>query len=215
MAVLDPVKVVIENYPEGQVEWFDMPYRPDGTVEGSRKVPFSRELYIERDDFREDPPKKFHRLFPGSEVRLRYAYYVTCTDVIKDAEGNVVEIAAAPPIPIPGAVPPRMAARSRGPSTGFRAAHAVPAEVRLYEHRSPTPGNPPEGVEFTDLINPDSLRVITAQAEPALTDFPVGARVQFERIGYFCVDPDSKPGEPVFNRTVTLKDSWAEIEQKQ
>ena len=195
MAVLDPIKVVIENYPEGQVEWFDMPFSQDGSVEGSRKVPFSRELYIERDDFREDPPKKFHRLFPGSEVRLRYAYYVTCKDVIKDADGRKI----------------------KGTIHWVSVPHAVSAEVRLYEHlfTSPTPGNTPEGVEFTDLLNPDSMRVVTAQVEPALAEFPAGSRVQFERLGYFCVDPDSKPGAPVFNRTVTLKDSWAKIEGKQ
>ena len=211
MAVLDPIKVVIENYPEGQVEWFDMPFSQDGSVEGSRKVPFSRELYIERDDFREDPPKKFHRLFPGSEVRLRYAYYVTCKDVIKDADSNIVEL----PESKGGATPDGR--KIKGTIHWVSVPHAVSAEVRLYEHlfTSPTPGNTPEGVEFTDLLNPDSMRVVTAQVEPALAEFPAGSRVQFERLGYFCVDPDSKPGAPVFNRTVTLKDSWAKIEGKQ
>ena len=216
MAVLDPIKVVIENYPEGQVEWFDMPFSQDGSVEGSRKVPFSRELYIERDDFREDPPKKFHRLFPGSEVRLRYAYYVTCKDVIKDADGNIVELRCTyDPESKGGATPDGR--KIKGPIHWVSVPHAVSAEVRLYEHlfTSPTPGNTPEGVEFTDLLNPDSMRVVTAQVEPALAEFPAGSRVQFERLGYFCVDPDSKPGAPVFNRTVTLKDSWAKIEGKQ
>ena len=216
MAVLDPIKVVIENYPEGQVEWFDMPFSQDGSVEGSRKVPFSRELYIERDDFREDPPKKFHRLFPGSEVRLRYAYYVTCKDVIKDADGNIVELRCTyDPESTGGATPDGR--KIKGTIHWVSVPHAVSAEVRLYEHlfTSPTPGNTPEGVEFTDLLNPDSMRVVTAQVEPALAEFPAGARVQFERLGYFCVDPDSKPGAPVFNRTVTLKDSWAKIEGKQ
>ena len=216
MAVLDPIKVVIENYPEGQVEWFDMPFSQDGSVEGSRKVPFSRELYIERDDFREDPPKKFHRLFPGSEVRLRYAYYVTCKDVIKDADGNIVELRCTyDPESKGGATPDGR--KIKGTIHWVSVPHAVSAEVRLYEHlfTSPTPGNTPEGVEFTDLLNPDSMRVVTAQVEPALAEFPAGARVQFERLGYFCVDPDSKPGAPVFNRTVTLKDSWAKIEGKQ
>ena len=216
MAVLDPIKVVIENYPEGQVEWFDMPFSQDGSVEGSRKVPFSRELYIERDDFREDPPKKFHRLFPGSEVRLRYAYYVTCKDVIKDAAGNIVELRCTyDPESKGGATPDGR--KIKGPIHWVSVPHAVSAEVRLYEHlfTSPTPGNTPEGVEFTDLLNPDSMRVVTAQVEPALAEFPAGSRVQFERLGYFCVDPDSKPGAPVFNRTVTLKDSWAKIEGKQ
>ena len=216
MAVLDPIKVVIENYPEGQVEWFDMPFSQDGSVEGSRKVPFSRELYIERDDFREDPPKKFHRLFPGSEVRLRYAYYVTCKDVIKDADGNIVELRCTyDPESKGGATPDGR--KIKGTIHWVSVPHAVSAEVRLYEHlfTSPTPGNTPEGVEFTDLLNPDSMRVVTAQVEPALVEFPAGSRVQFERLGYFCVDPDSKPGAPVFNRTVTLKDSWAKIEGKQ
>ena len=216
MAVLDPIKVVIENYPEGQVEWFDMPFSQDGSVEGSRKVPFSRELYIERDDFREDPPKKFHRLFPGSEVRLRYAYYVTCKDVIKDADGNIVELRCTyDPASKGGATPDGR--KIKGTIHWVSVPHAVSAEVRLYEHlfTSPTPGNTPEGVEFTDLLNPDSMRVVTAQVEPALAEFPAGSRVQFERLGYFCVDPDSKPGAPVFNRTVTLKDSWAKIEGKQ
>ena len=216
MAVLDPIKVVIENYPEGQVEWFDMPFSQDGSVEGSRKVPFSRELYIERDDFREDPPKKFHRLFPGSEVRLRYAYYVTCKDVIKDADGNIVELRCTyDPESKGGATPDGR--KIKGTIHWVSVPHAVSAEVRLYEHlfTSPTPGNTPEGVEFTDLLNPDSMRVVTAQVEPALAEFPAGSRVQFERLGYFCVDPDSKPGAPVFNRTVALKDSWAKIEGKQ
>ena len=216
MAVLDPIKVVIENYPEGQVEWFDMPFSQDGSVEGSRKVPFSRELYIERDDFREDPPKKFHRLFPGSEVRLRYAYYVTCKDVIKDADGNIVELRCTyDPESKGGATPDGR--KIKDTIHWVSVPHAVSAEVRLYEHlfTSPTPGNTPEGVEFTDLLNPDSMRVVTAQVEPALAEFPAGSRVQFERLGYFCVDPDSKPGAPVFNRTVTLKDSWAKIEGKQ
>ena len=216
MAVLDPIKVVIENYPEGQVEWFDMPFSQDGSVEGSRKVPFSRELYIERDDFREDPPKKFHRLFPGSEVRLRYAYYVTCKDVIKDADGNIVELRCTyDPESKGGATPDGR--KIKGTIHWVSVPHAVSAEVRLYEHlfTSPTPGNTPEGVEFTDLLNPDSMRVVTAQVEPALAECPAGSRVQFERLGYFCVDTDSKPGAPVFNRTVTLKDSWAKIEGKQ
>ena len=173
MAVLDPIKVVIENYPEGQVEWFDMPFSQDGSVEGSRKVPFSRELYIERDDFREDPPKKFHRLFPGSEVRLRYAYYVTCKDVIKDADGNIVELRCTyDPESKGGATPDGR--KIKGTIHWVSVPHAVSAEVRLYEHlfTSPTPGNTPEGVEFTDLLNPDSMRVVTAQVEPALAEFP-------------------------------------------
>ena len=215
MAVLDPLKVVIENYPEGQEEWFDMPYSQDGTIPGSRKVPFSRELYIERDDFREDPPKKFHRLFPGSEVRLRYAYYITCKEVIKDADGNVTELRCTYDPESRGGSSPD-GRKVRGTLHWVSAAHAVPAEVRLYDHlfTTPTPGATPEGTEFTDFLNPDSLKVITAQVEPALAEFPAGSRVQFERLGYFCVDPAGKRGAPVFNRTGTLKDSWAKMEQK-
>lgn len=216
MAVLDPIRVVVENYSEGKVEWFDMPYSPDGTVPGSRQVPFSRELFIERDDFREDPPKKFHRLYPGSEVRLRYAYYLTCREVIKNDAGDIVELRCVyDPESRGGSTPDGR--KVKGTIHWVSAQHAVPAEVRLYDHlfTSPTPGSTPEGVEFTDLLNPDSLKIVTAQLEPVLAqDFPAGSRVQFERLGYFCVDPDSKPGAPVFNRTVTLKDSWAKIEQK-
>ena len=192
-----------------------MPFSQDGSVEGSRKVPFSRELYIERDDFREDPPKKFHRLFPGSEVRLRYAYYVTCKDVIKDADGNIVELRCTyDPESKGGATPTD--ARSRHHPLGFRAPRRIrrsaPVRALVYV---PDARQYARGVEFTDLLNPDSMRVVTAQVEPALAEFPAGSRVQFERLGYFCVDPDSKPGAPVFNRTVTLKDSWAKIEGKQ
>ena len=216
MAVLDPIKVVIENYPEGQVEWFDMPFSQDGSVEGSRKVPFSRELYIERDDFREDPPKKFHRLFPGSEVRLRYAYYVTCKDVIKDADGNIVELRCTyDPESKGGATPDGR--KIKGTIHWVSVPHAVSAEVRLYEHlfTSPTPGNTPEGVEFTDLLNPDSMRVVTAQVEPALAEFPAGSRVQFERLGYFCVDPTASRCARSSEQDCDAQGSWAKIEGKQ
>ena len=192
MAVLDPIKVVIENYPEGQVEWFDMPFSQDGSVEGSRKVPFSRELYIERDDFREDPPKKFHRLFPGSEVRLRYAYYVTCKDVIKDADGNIVELRCTyDPESKGGATPDGR--KIKGTIHWVSVPHAVSAEVRLYEHlfTSPTPGNTPEGVEFTDLLNPDSMRVVTAQVEPALAEFPELCGVEANMISR-CIRKEDK-----------------------
>ncbi len=214
MAVLDPVRVVIETYPEDQVEWFDMPYSADGSIPGSRRVPFSRELYIERDDFREDPPKKFHRLAPGAEVRLRYAYYITCREVVRDADGRITELRCTHDPDSRGGSSPD-GRKVKGTIHWVSASHAVPAETRLYDHlfTSPTPGATPEGVEFTDFINPDSLRVVTAHVEPALAEMPVGSRVQFERLGYFCVDPDSRPGKPVFNRTVTLKDSWARIER--
>ena len=215
MAVLDPIRVVIENYPADQVEWFDMPLSVDGTIPGSRNVPFSRELFIERDDFREDPPKKFHRLAPGAEVRLRYAYYITCREVIKDADGTITELRCVYDPETKGGSSPD-GRKVKGTIHWVSAAHAVPAEIRLYEHlfTSPTPGATPEGVEFTDLLNPDSLKTVTARLEPALAALGNGERVQFERLGYFCVDPDSAPDAPVFNRTVGLKDSWAKIEQK-
>lgn len=214
MAVLDPVRVVIESYPEDQVEWFDMPYSVDGSIPGSRRVPFSRELYIERDDFREDPPKKFHRLAPGAEVRLRYAYYITCRDVVRDADGRITELRCTHDPNSRGGSSPD-GRKVKGTIHWVSAAHAVPAETRLYDHlfTSPTPGATPEGADFTDLINPGSLRTVTARVEPALAELPAGSRVQFERLGYFCVDPDSRPGAPVFNRTVTLRDSWARIER--
>lgn len=215
MAVLDPIRVIIENYPEDQVEWFDMPYSSDGTVSGSRQVPFSRELYIERDDFREDPPKKYHRLSPGAEVRLRYAYYLTCKDVIKNEDGSIRELHCVyDPESRGGSTPDGR--KVKGTIHWVSVAHAVPAEVRLYEHlfTLPNPGAAPEGTALADLLNPESLRIITAFMEPALATFPAGAQVQFERLGYFCVDPDTTQEKPVLNRTVTLKDSWAKVEQK-
>lgn len=215
MAVLDPIRVIVENYPEDQVEWFDMPYSSDGTIPGSRQVPFSRELYIERDDFRENPPKKYHRLSPGAEVRLRYAYYMTCKDVIKNEDGSIRELRCVyDPESRGGSTPDGR--KVKGTIHWVSVAHAIPAEVRLYEHlfTSPNPGSTPEGVAFVDLLNPESLRVITAFIEPTLATFPAGAQVQFERLGYFCVDPDTTEEKPVLNRTVTLKDSWAKVEQK-
>ena len=207
MAVLDPIKVVIENYPEGQVEWFDMPFSQDGSVEGSRKVPFSRELYIERDDFREDPPKKFHRLFPGSEVRLRYAYYVTCKDVIKDADGNIVELRCTyDPESKGGATPDGR--KIKGTIHWVSAAHAVDAEVRLYDKLF-TEANMnaiPEGSDYKDYLNPESVVVCKGcKLEESLKDAKPGEKFQFVRTGFFT--PDSKnPG--VYNRVVTLRDSF-------
>lgn len=220
MSVLDPVKLVIENYPEDTEEWFEMPYFPsEGEVPAgysgplSRKVPFSRELFIERDDFREDAPKKFFRLTPGQEVRLRYAYYVTCTGVVKDAAGNITEIRCTyDPASKGGGTPDGR--RVKGTLHWVSARHAVPVTVRLYEHLfAATEEDVPEGGSFIDGINPHSLREVTAMAEPALTAFSVGAAVQFERMGYFRMDEDSSPGKPVFNRTATLKDTWAKLEK--
>ncbi|MDD6181601.1 MAG: glutamine--tRNA ligase/YqeY domain fusion protein [Desulfovibrionaceae bacterium] len=215
MAVLNPVKVVITNYPEGQVEWFDMPYDPEDASRGSRAVPFSRELYIERDDFRMDPPRKFFRLSPGAEVRLRYAYFITCQEAVLDADGNVTELRCTYDPASRGGNSPD-GRRVRGTLHWVSAAHALPAEVRLYDHLflADDPNDVPEGSSFTDFINPDSLRVITGYLEPSLAEAPEGQSVQFERIGYFCRDRDSRPGRPVYNRTVTLKDTWAKLEKK-
>ena len=219
MAVLDPIRVVIEDYPEDKVEVFDLPLHPEDASHGSRPVPFCRELWIERDDFRENPPKKYYRLAPGAEVRLRYAYYITCREVIKDEAGNVVELRCShDPASRGGSSPDGR--RVKGTIHWVSARHARPAEVRLYDHLflqdvPGVTGNPDdEGRPFTDFINPDSLKIVTAMAEPYLADLPAGGRVQFERLGYFCSDPDGTPEKPVFNRTVTLKDSWAKLERK-
>lgn len=217
MAVLDPIKVVIENY-EGQEE-FDMPYHPEDASYGSRKVPFSRELYIDRDDFRLDPPKKFHRLAVGSEVRLRYAYYITCREAITDTDGNVVELRCTYDPETRGGSSPD-GRKVKGTIHWVSAAHALPAEVRLYEHlfSVENPNAAEEGRTFLDYINPESLRVVTAQCEPSLASTKPGDRVQFERLGYFCADPDGDKngsgGKPVFNRTVSLKDTWAKVEKR-
>ncbi|MCR5563316.1 MAG: glutamine--tRNA ligase/YqeY domain fusion protein [Desulfovibrio sp.] len=215
MAVLDPVKVVIENYPEGQVEWFDMPLSPDDPTAGSRKVPFGRELCIERDDFRQEPPKKFHRLFPGSEVRLRYAYLITCREAVYDAAGKLIELHCAYDPESRGGQAPD-GRKVKGTLHWVSAAHAVPATVRLYDHlfAVPDPDNAPEGKTFIDNLNPESLHEITAMLEPALAEKPVGTCVQFERMGYFCKDRDSTAERPVFNRTATLRDTWAKLEKK-
>lgn len=215
MAVLDPVKVVIENYPEGQVEEFEMPYHPEEASWGRRTVPFSRELYIERDDFRLEPPKKYHRLAPGAEVRLRYAYYITCREVITDASGAVTELRCTYDPESRGGSSPD-GRRVKGTIHWVSAAHAIPAEIRLYEHlfSAENPNALEEGQNFLEVLNPESLCVITAQCEPSLAAIAPGERVQFERLGYFCADPDGKPGNPVFNRTVTLKDSWAKMEKR-
>ena len=215
MAVLDPIKVVIENYPEDQTETFEMPYHPEDASYGSRSVPFSRVLYIERDDFRLDPPKKFHRLAPGAEVRLRYAYFITCKDVVTDADGNVTELRCVYDPESKGGQSPD-GRKVKGTIHWVSAAHAVPARVRLYEHlfAVENPNAMPEGQTFLDALNPDSLREIDAYLEPALATAPVGQTVQFERLGYFCKDKDSTDALPVYNRTATLRDSWAKQEKK-
>lgn len=221
MAVLHPIKVVIENYPEDKEEWFDMPYFPlEGDVpqghkgELSRSVPFSREIFIERDDFREDAPKKFFRLAPGQEVRLRYAYYITCNQVIKNAAGDITEVRCSyDPESKGGGTPDGR--KVKGTLHWVSAKHAVPATARLYEHLfAATEADAPEGGSFLDAINPHSLAVATVMVEPAVASLVVGDKVQFERNGYFRVDEDSKPGALIFNRTATLKDSWAKLEKK-
>ena len=215
MAVLNPVRLVIDNYPEDQEDVFEMPLYPDDDSFGYRKVPFTRELYIDRDDFRLDPPKKYYRLAPGQEVRLRYAYFVTCTDVVKDAEGNVQEIHCTYDPASRGGNSPD-GRKVKGTIHWVSAKYALPAEVRLYEQLFSVadPNNVPEGKTFLDYINPDSLRTVSARLEPAMAQIRTGETVQFERVGYFCKDRDSTDELPVFNRTVTLRDTWAKIEKK-
>lgn len=215
MAVLDPIKVVIENYPEGQVEELDMPYHPEDESYGSRKVPFSREIYIERDDFRLDPPKKYHRLAPGVEVRLRYAYFITCREAVLDEHGNITELRCVYDPESRGGQSPD-GRKVKGTIHWVSGAHALPAEVRLYEQlfSVENPNAAPEGQSFLDYINPQSLTIIEGLLEPALAELPVGQKVQFERLGYFCKDKDSTAERAVFNRTATLRDTWAKLEKK-
>ncbi len=216
MGVLDPVRVVIENYPDDRVEEMEVVNNPEDDAAGSRKVPFSRVLYIERDDFREDPPKKFFRLAPGREVRLRNAYFVTCTGVVKDESGAIVELRCTyDPTTRGGDAPDGR--KVKATLHWVSAAHAVDAEVRLYDRlfSIENPALSPQDRDWREFLNPDSLRVLTAcKVEPSLAAAPPGARYQFERIGYFCVDPDAAPGRLVFNRTVSLKDTWAKIENR-
>ena len=215
MAVLDPVKVVIDNYPEDQEEVFEMPLHPEEASYGSRKVPFARELYIDRDDFRMDPPKKYFRLAPGREVRLRYAYFVTCTEVKTAEAGNVLEIHCTYDPASKGGNSPD-GRKVKGTIHWVSARHAIPAEVRLYDHLflDDDPNDVPEGKTFLDLVNPDSMKTVQARLGPAMAAVKVGEAVQFERVGYFCKDRDSTEELAVFNRTATLRDSWAKIEKK-
>jgi len=215
MAVLRPIKVVVENYPEGQTEELDAVNNPEDAAAGMRKVPFSRVLYIERDDFREDAPKGFFRLAPGKEVRLRWAYFIKCNDVVKDAAGNIVELRCTYDPATKGGNAPD-GRKVKGTIHWVSAAHAVAAEVRLYDHlcKVPFPEDVPEGQDFTVNLNPASLEVVTAQVEPSLANAAIGTKVQFERLGYFSADKDSAPGKLVFNRAVTLADTWAKMEKK-
>jgi len=216
MAVLRPLRVVIDNYPEGQVEHMEAVNNPEDESMGTRKVPFSRVLYIEQDDFREDPPKQYYRLSPGREVRLRYAYFITCTGVVKDEKGEIVEVHCTyDPATRGGNAPDGRKVKST--IHWVSAEHAVGAEVRLYDNlfSTPNPNEEVEGKDFTANLNPNSLEVLTrAKLEPCLAAAEPFNRFQFERLGYFCMDPDSAPGQPVFNRTVALRDTWAKIEKR-
>jgi glutaminyl-tRNA synthetase len=213
MGVLDPLRVVITNYPEREVEWLEAINNPEDVAAGTREVPFSRELVIERADFMEDPPKKFFRLAPGREVRLRYAYLITCDEVVTDEQGRVIELRCSyDPATRGGDAPDGR--RVRGTLHWVSAEHAVPAEVRLYEHlfRSSEPG---AGGDVLADLNKRSLEVLTGcLLEPGLADLEPVASFQLERLGYFCFDPESAPGRPVLNRTVTLRDTWAKIQAK-
>ena len=217
MAVLNPLRVVLENYPEGQVEDLDVINNPEDPAAGTRRVPFSRVLLIERDDFRESPPPKYYRLAPGREVRLRYAYFVRCTGVVKDERtGEVVELRCTyDPATRGGDAPDGRKVKST--IHWVSAAHALPAEVRLYDHlfTKPDPGDDEDAANWKAALNPKSLETVTdARVEPSLAGATPGSRWQFERTGYFCADPvDSAPGRLVFNRTVTLRDTWARIEK--
>jgi glutaminyl-tRNA synthetase len=214
-AVLRPLKLTIENYPEGQVEELDAVNNPEDKTgaSGSRKVSFSRELWIEREDFMEDPPKKFYRLAPGREVRLRYGYFVTCREAVKDAAGEVVELRCSyDPATRGGDAPDGR--RPKATLHWLSAKTAVPAEVRLYEQLFARP-DPGADADLLVDLNPASEEVLSgALVEPAAAPLAIGETVQFERLGYFCADPDSKPGRPVFNRTLTLKDTWVRVQAK-
>jgi glutaminyl-tRNA synthetase (EC 6.1.1.18) len=209
MAVLRPLRVVIENYPEGQTEWLEAINNPEDPSAGTRLVPFSCELYIEQDDFMENPPPKFYRLSPGREVRLRYGYFIRCNEVVKNAQGQVVALRCTyDPETRGGSAPDGRKAKAT--IHWVSAAHALPIEARLYDHLFTRP-DPDEAEDFLSVLNPHSLEVVNAFIEPSVAGSPVGKHYQFERLGYFVVDPDSTPERLVFNRSVTLKDEWAKI----
>jgi glutaminyl-tRNA synthetase len=215
MAVMDPLKVVLVNYPEDRVEELDVINNPEDPSAGTRKVPFCRELYIDRDDFREEPPPKYYRLAPGREVRLRNAYFIRCVDVVKDAQGNVVQLNCTYDPETRGGDAPD-GRKVKATLHWVSARHALEAEARLYDHLflKPDPDDVEEGQDFTANLNPQSLVVKTCLVEPSVAGATPGTRYQFERVGYFCVDPDSTPERLVINRTVTLRDTWAKIEKK-
>ena len=216
MAVLRPLRIVIDNYPDDLVEEMEAINNPEDESAGTRRLPFSRVLFIEQEDFREDPPKQFYRLAPGREVRLRYGYLITCQSVVKDADGNIVELHCTyDPATRGGTTPDGRKVKST--IHWVSAAHAVDAEVRLYDNlfTKEDPDDVEEGQDFTANLNPNSLEVLSGcKVEPGLREAAAGARYQFERVGYFCVDSSSKSGKPVFNRTIGLRDTWARIEQR-
>jgi glutaminyl-tRNA synthetase len=214
MVVLRPLRVVIVNYPEDTVEQLDAVNNPEDPAMGTRKVPFSRVLYMEREDFREDPPKGFYRLSPGREVRLRYAYFITCTGVVKDEQGELVELHCTYDPQTRGGDSPD-GRKVKATLHWVSASAATDVEVRLYDHLFATP-DPAEEEDFKTAINPASLEILTeCKAEPCLAGAASGSRYQFERLGYFCADPDSSAEKTVFNRTVTLRDTWAKIQKAQ
>jgi len=217
MAVLKPLKVIIDNYPEDKTEQLEAVNNPEDPAAGVRKVPFSRELYIEREDFMEQPPKKFYRLAPGREVRLRYAYFITCTDVVKDENGRVVELHCTyDPATRGGDAPDGR--RVKSTLHWVSAQHSLTARVQLYDHlfTKENPDDAPEGEDFKSNLNPNSLQVLTnCRVEPSLADSEPLSRYQFERIGYFCIDPHSSDDMLIFNRTVSLRDTWAKIQKAQ
>ncbi len=211
LVVLRPIKVVLTNYPEGRTEELEAINNPENPNSGTRKIPFGRELYIERDDFMETPPPKFFRLRPGGEVRLKYAYIIKCDEVVKDVAGNVIELRCTVDLD----------SKSGGPTAGRKvkgtihwvsAAHAIDAEVRLYDRLFTVP-EPDAAGDFKSFINSNSLEVVTAKSEPALADACPEKRYQFERLGYFALDPDSRPEKQIWNRTVTLRDTWAKAQK--
>ncbi|MFQ5467138.1 MAG: hypothetical protein ACE5DS_03275 [Kiloniellaceae bacterium] len=213
MAVLDPLKVVIENYPEGESEELEAINNPEDASAGTRRVPFGREIFIERADFMEAPPRKFYRLAPGREVRLRYAYFITCREAVKNQAGEIVELRCTYDPATRGGTAPD-GRKVKATLHWVSAAHALSAQVRLYDHLFTRPDPGVDG-DFLDDINPDSERIVAAaRLEPALAEAAPGAAVQFERVGYFCLDADSTANRPVFNRTVPLRDTWAKIQAR-
>jgi glutaminyl-tRNA synthetase len=215
MGIINPLKIKLIDFPENQSEWVEAINNPENPDDGKRMIAISPEIYIERDDFMEDPPKKFFRLSPGKEVRLRYAYYITCVEVVKDENGNITEILCTYDPETKGGNSPD-GRKVQGTIHWVSAAHCIPAEIRLFDRlfKVETPDNVEEGQNFKDNLNPHSMTIVTGLLEPSLADAKPFIPYQFERIGYFCVDEDSKPENLVFNRTVGLKDSWSKIEKK-